>query len=104
MDLASQNEKTTSLSYFLIRDVLNSCLMHSNISQSLLLSCNTIDNVIFYYFVTLNLSAHPDIFSISQARIVAMTCTYAAMTRGRLVELGFKYDSLIMEEAAQVDL
>jgi len=27
-----------------------------------------------------------------QARIVAMTCTHAAMVRGRLVELGFKYD------------
>lgn len=38
----------------------------------------------------------------TQARIVAMTCTHAAMTRGKLVELGFKYDSLIMEEAAQV--
>lgn len=37
-----------------------------------------------------------------QARIVAMTCTHAAMTRKRLVELGFKYDSLVMEEAAQV--
>lgn len=31
-----------------------------------------------------------------------MTCTHAAMTRRRLVELGFKYDSLVMEEAAQV--
>ena len=38
----------------------------------------------------------------TQARIVAMTCTHAAMTRRRLVELGFKYDSLVMEEAAQV--
>jgi hypothetical protein len=24
-----------------------------------------------------------------------MTCTHAAMTRGRLVELGFKYDRLV---------
>lgn len=32
------------------------------------------------------------LFDSLQARIVAMTCTHAAMTRGRLVELGFKYD------------
>jgi intron-binding protein aquarius len=43
-----------------------------------------------------------DYLLTKQTRIVAMTCTHAAMTRRRLVELGFKYDSLIMEEAAQV--
>ena len=31
-----------------------------------------------------------------------MTCTHAAITRRRLIELGFKYDSVVMEEAAQV--
>lgn len=31
-----------------------------------------------------------------QARIVAMTCTHAAMTRSRLVELGFKYDRFVL--------
>jgi len=31
-----------------------------------------------------------------------MTCTHAAMTRRRLVEVGFEYDTLVMEEAAQV--
>lgn len=37
-----------------------------------------------------------------QARIVAMTCTHAALTRRKLVELGFKFDNLVMEEAAQI--
>jgi hypothetical protein len=37
-----------------------------------------------------------------QARIVAMTCTHAALTRRKLVQLGFKFDNLVMEEAAQV--
>jgi len=37
-----------------------------------------------------------------QARIVAMTCTHAALKRTELVSLGFKYDNLIMEEAAQI--
>jgi intron-binding protein aquarius len=37
-----------------------------------------------------------------QAKIVAMTCTHAALTRRQLVELGFKYDNIVMEEAAQV--
>ena len=36
------------------------------------------------------------------ARVIAMTCTHAALVRSRLVELGFEYDSLVMEEAGQV--
>jgi len=38
----------------------------------------------------------------TQARIIAMTCTHAALTRSTLVGLNFKYDNLIMEESAQV--
>ncbi|KAJ1819317.1 hypothetical protein LPJ60_003838 [Coemansia sp. RSA 2675] len=38
----------------------------------------------------------------NQARIVAMTCTHAALKRGELVRLGFRYDTVVMEEAAQV--
>ena len=37
-----------------------------------------------------------------QAKIVAMTCTYAALKRKELLQLGFTYDNLVMEEAAQV--
>lgn len=37
-----------------------------------------------------------------QARIIAMTCTHAALIRSRLVELGFKFDNIVMEEAAQI--
>eukprot|EP01038_Epipyxis_sp_PR26KG_P005853 gene5853-8076_t len=47
-------------------------------------------------------SLRSDYLLTKQARIVAMTCTHAAMTRKRLTELGFKYDSIIMEEAAQI--
>ncbi|KAJ2692176.1 hypothetical protein H4R19_006209, partial [Coemansia spiralis] len=38
----------------------------------------------------------------NQARIVAMTCTHAALKRADLVRLGFRYDTVVMEEAAQV--
>ncbi|KAJ2223998.1 hypothetical protein IWW45_008200, partial [Coemansia sp. RSA 485] len=38
----------------------------------------------------------------SQARIVAMTCAHAAMKRSDLLQLGFRYDSVVMEEAAQI--
>ncbi|KAJ1828656.1 hypothetical protein LPJ56_000967, partial [Coemansia sp. RSA 2599] len=38
----------------------------------------------------------------NQARIVAMTCTHAALKRSELVRLGFRYDNVVMEEAAQV--
>jgi len=37
-----------------------------------------------------------------QAKIIAMTCTHAALTRQTLVELNFKYDNLVMEESAQI--
>lgn len=37
-----------------------------------------------------------------QARIVAMTCTHAALKRREFLEMAFKYDNLLMEEAAQV--
>jgi intron-binding protein aquarius len=37
-----------------------------------------------------------------EAKIVAMTCTHAALKRADLVALGFKYDNILMEEAGQV--
>ncbi|KAF2724559.1 P-loop containing nucleoside triphosphate hydrolase protein [Polychaeton citri CBS 116435] len=37
-----------------------------------------------------------------EARIVAMTATHAAMRRQEIATLGFKYDNIVMEEAAQV--
>eukprot|EP01134_Creolimax_fragrantissima_P002995 CFRG2995T1 len=37
-----------------------------------------------------------------EAKIVAMTCTHAALKRGDLVKLGFNFDNILMEEAAQI--
>ncbi|KAL1919017.1 uncharacterized protein VTP21DRAFT_2398 [Calcarisporiella thermophila] len=37
-----------------------------------------------------------------EAKIIAMTCTHAALKRRELTALGFKYDNVIMEEAAQI--
>ncbi|KAI4720963.1 P-loop containing nucleoside triphosphate hydrolase protein [Aureobasidium sp. EXF-10727] len=39
---------------------------------------------------------------IKEARIIAMTSTHAAMRRQEIADLGFRYDNVIMEEAAQV--
>ena len=39
---------------------------------------------------------------IKEARIIAMTSTHAAMRRDEIVSLGFHYDNLVMEEAAQI--
>ncbi|KAG1657217.1 RNA helicase aquarius [Nymphon striatum] len=39
---------------------------------------------------------------VKEAKIIAMTCTHAALKRHELVELGFKYDNILMEEAAQI--
>ncbi|TKA78807.1 hypothetical protein B0A55_02239 [Friedmanniomyces simplex] len=39
---------------------------------------------------------------VKEARIIAMTSTHAAMRRQEIANLGFRYDNVIMEEAAQV--
>ena len=39
---------------------------------------------------------------IKEARIIAMTSTHAAMRRKEIADLGFHYDNVIMEEAAQI--
>jgi intron-binding protein aquarius len=39
---------------------------------------------------------------IKEARIIAMTTTHAAMRRREIADLGFQYDNVIMEEAAQI--
>jgi intron-binding protein aquarius len=38
----------------------------------------------------------------SEARIIAMTSTHAAMRRQEIASLGFHYDNVVMEEAAQI--
>lgn len=43
-----------------------------------------------------------DYLLTKQARVVAMTCTHAAIARSHLVKLGFHYDNIIMEEAGQM--
>lgn len=49
-----------------------------------------------------NQQVRSDYLLLKQARIVAMTCTHAAICRRRLLEVGFKYDNLLVEEAAQI--
>ena len=39
---------------------------------------------------------------VKEARIVAMTSTHAAMRRQEISDLGFHYDNVVMEEAAQI--
>lgn len=39
---------------------------------------------------------------VKEAKIIAMTCTHAALKRQELVSLGFRYDNILMEESAQI--
>jgi intron-binding protein aquarius len=43
-----------------------------------------------------------DYLMTKQSKIVAMTCTHAALKRKELIKLGFRYDSLLVEEAARI--
>merc|ERR1712241_1357028 len=40
--------------------------------------------------------------NMKEAKIIAMTCTHAALKRQELAEIGFKYDNILMEESAQI--
>ncbi|XP_071786990.1 RNA helicase aquarius-like [Asterias amurensis] len=39
---------------------------------------------------------------IKEAKIIAMTCTHAALKRHDLVNMNFQYDNILMEESAQI--
>jgi intron-binding protein aquarius len=39
---------------------------------------------------------------VKEARIIALTSTYAAIKHREILDLGFKYDNIVMEEAAQI--
>ncbi len=39
---------------------------------------------------------------VKEAKIIAMTCTHAALKRKDLVKFSFQYDNILMEEAAQI--
>lgn len=39
---------------------------------------------------------------VKEARVIAMTSTHAAMRRQEIASLGFHYDNVVMEEAAQI--
>ncbi|CAG5126688.1 unnamed protein product, partial [Candidula unifasciata] len=39
---------------------------------------------------------------IKEAKIIAMTCTHAALKRRDLVTVGFQFDNILMEESAQI--
>lgn len=39
---------------------------------------------------------------VKEAKIIAMTCTHAALKRRDMVEIGFQYDNIMMEESAQI--
>lgn len=43
-----------------------------------------------------------DYLLVKEARIIAMTSTHAAMRRQYIADLGFRYDNVIIEEAAQI--
>jgi intron-binding protein aquarius len=43
-----------------------------------------------------------DYIIMKQARVVAMTCTHAAIARSHLLQLGFEYDNVVVEEAGQM--
>ncbi|KAJ1852722.1 hypothetical protein LPJ76_005271 [Coemansia sp. RSA 638] len=47
-------------------------------------------------------ASRADYLLTQQARIVAMTCTHAAMRFGEFQKLGVRFDTIVMEEAAQV--
>lgn len=112
LDLAGAGDNSTVSSIFPFHKYFENAaqpLFKGTDDEEVALGCfRHIDNLFvelsdYRAFELLRTQGHrADYLLTKQARIVAMTCTHAAMTRERLVQLGFKYDSLVMEEAAQV--
>ncbi len=50
----------------------------------------------------INRQIHALTDTVGQAKVVAMTCTHAALKRREFLQLAFQYDSLVMEESAQI--
>ncbi len=55
-----------------------------------------------YVFVAQGQADRVNYLMTRQAKVVAMTCTHAALKRAEFLDLGFKYDNLLMEESAQI--
>eukprot|EP01028_Stygiella_incarcerata_P001588 TRINITY_DN1285_c0_g1_i10.p1 TRINITY_DN1285_c0_g1~~TRINITY_DN1285_c0_g1_i10.p1 ORF type:complete len:1678 (-),score=494.91 TRINITY_DN1285_c0_g1_i10:1974-6923(-) len=49
-----------------------------------------------------NMSRRADYLMTRSARVVAMTCTHAALKRKDLLKLGFSFDNIVMEESGQM--
>ncbi|KAK8801162.1 hypothetical protein WA158_001932 [Blastocystis sp. Blastoise] len=49
-----------------------------------------------------NVKQRSDYLLTNQAKIIALTCTHAGIMRKKLVEIGFKYDNIVIEEAGQI--
>ena len=49
-----------------------------------------------------NMSDRAEYLLVKEAKIIAMTCTHAALKRQDLVKYNFRYDNILMEESAQI--
>ena len=58
---------------------------------------------VHFWYSLRQFTCYPFLFTMHlQAKIVAMTCTHAALNRSNLVKLKFKYDNIVMEECGQI--
>eukprot|EP01116_Phalansterium_solitarium_P021731 TRINITY_DN6889_c0_g2_i1.p1 TRINITY_DN6889_c0_g2~~TRINITY_DN6889_c0_g2_i1.p1 ORF type:complete len:1438 (-),score=611.74 TRINITY_DN6889_c0_g2_i1:257-4549(-) len=77
------------------RQIADKCMEQLSIVASELAECSPFE-------MLRSPSERANFLMVKQARIVAMTCTHAALKRADLVAAGFHYDNLLMEEAAQI--
>ena len=71
-------------------------------TEYLLVSFSYLSRLEIYAFLLTFFSVSNVNVQVKEAKIIAMTCTHAALRRKELVELGFRYDNILMEEAAQI--
>ncbi|KAJ1920846.1 hypothetical protein H4219_001083 [Mycoemilia scoparia] len=78
-----------------LADIANGCFRHINSMFT------ELDEIRPFELLRTN-SDRSNYLLLNEAKIVAMTCTHAALKRNELLSLGFKYDNVIVEEAAQM--
>ncbi|KAG0210795.1 hypothetical protein BGX31_001827 [Mortierella sp. GBA43] len=117
-----ENKEEAEQTVDLVKEQFPFCMFFSNAPKPLFEDCTTFDEALdmaqgcFRHlsklFAQLEVVSAFELLRTSydranylltkEAKIIAMTCTHAALKRRELVNLGFKHDDSVMEEAAQI--
>ena len=92
------------LEFYFIKNNNNNNLKESiekNMNLTLDKIINELKNYLIYELLR-DQAERRNFIITKQSKIIALTCTYAAINRQKLIDLNFNYDTIIMEESGQI--